>query len=221
MSPAVLEDSNMHDAPPLDLGGSGFDETAVRARSPQRPQSSYSIEEERENEDEGEESYEDEEDDDFGIGTRTVLSNQIGHLKIQSRSAYVKLDREKFRLRRALGGWQGAESVRALPRASLRTGLCYDVRMRFHATLDEEDVHPEDPRRIHVIFKAISAAGLTRSGEDGTEPDSGVDLMLRIKAREVTEKEALLVHTSDHWQFLTALPGKPHLSANIILLPSF
>jgi histone deacetylase 6 len=51
---------------------------------------------------------------------------------------------------------------KALPYASAQTGLVYDVRMRFHveAIPTEDDVHPEDPRRIHAIFEAFVQAGL-------------------------------------------------------------
>lgn len=87
--------------------------------------------------------------------------------------------------------------IRGLP-----TGLCYDARMRYHAeiaALSAEAVHPEDPRRIYYIYKELCEAGLVK--------EKGYDLMvdqplLRIDAREATEKEILTVHTKDHYDFV-------------------
>ena len=85
--------------------------------------------------------------------------------------------------------------------SSKRTGICYDVRMRFHATVDEEDLHPEDPRRIFEIYKAICVAKLIDDPKFlGVMKQN--DLMVGILARPVTKEEALLVHTENHWQFL-------------------
>lgn len=94
-----------------------------------------------------------------------------------------------------------------LPISSLKTGLCYDVRMRYHATVDAEDMHPEDPRRIYEIYKALCQAGLVDDPEFTGVKRKG-DLMLRIDAREVTMEEALLVHTDDHWKFLDSTQGR-------------
>jgi len=92
---------------------------------------------------------------------------------------------------------------------ALRTGICYDVRMRFHATVDEDDMHPEDPRRIYEIYKALCMAGLI---DDPTF--TGVvkrnDIMAGIRAREATMAEALLVHTQEHWDFLEGTKGRDH-----------
>lgn len=186
MAPALVDDAQMHDAPPLNLQPTP---NAIAAST----------------------SPEGELRDPANLPTDTgdVLSNRIDHLNIQPRSGYAKLTPEQFLRRRANAIRPKASTDsynRALPRSSLRTGLCYDVRMRFHATLDEEDVHPEDPRRIHVIYQALTSAGLTKLPEDGSKPENEDDLMLRIKAREVTEEEVLLVHTPDHWRFLTTLP---------------
>jgi len=91
--------------------------------------------------------------------------------------------------------------------AGLRTGICYDSRMRFHATVDERDAHPEDPRRIVEIYKAICDAGFV---DDPTY--SGLikkdDIMMGIRVREVTMEEATLVHTPEHWEFLAGTAGK-------------
>lgn len=89
-----------------------------------------------------------------------------------------------------------------LPISSKKTGLCYDVRMRFHATVDADDLHPEDPRRIYEIYKAICSAGLVDDPEYTGAKRVG-DLMHRIDARLVKKEEAMLVHTDKHWAFLS------------------
>ncbi|KAK6360769.1 Histone deacetylase hda1 [Orbilia blumenaviensis] len=189
MAPALVEDAYMQDAPPLTLqsGTSPIANSGGLERDFQTPPLGHQ----------------------GSANTGDILSDRIDHPKLQPRSGYAKLTPEQFLQRRANAIRPKASTgsyVQALSRPSLRTGLCYDVRMRFHATLDEEDVHPEDPRRIHVIYQALTSAGLTKLPEDATQPESEDDLMLRIKAREVTEEEVLLVHTPDHWRFLTTLP---------------
>lgn len=88
----------------------------------------------------------------------------------------------------------------------LKTGLCYDVRMRYHAKIftsyfEYIDPHPEDPRRIYRIYKILAENGLindpTLSGED----DIG-ELMLKIPVREATVEELLQVHTKEHLDFI-------------------
>ncbi|CAI4050570.1 hypothetical protein N7582_004948 [Saccharomyces uvarum] len=88
----------------------------------------------------------------------------------------------------------------------LRTGLCYDVRMRYHAKIftsyfEYIDPHPEDPRRIYRIYKILAENGLindpTLSGVD----DLG-DLMLKIPVRAATSEEILEVHTKEHLEFI-------------------
>jgi hypothetical protein len=83
-----------------------------------------------------------------------------------------------------------------LPISTLRTGFCYDIRMRFHQTVDYKDVHPEDPRRIYRIYKEFALAGLIQDRESqSVNPD---ELMMRLRARYATEEEILLVHTKEH-----------------------
>jgi len=83
-----------------------------------------------------------------------------------------------------------------LPVSSLRTGYCYDIRMRFHQTVDYRDTHPEDPRRIYRIYKELALAGLI---EDRESQSTGKDeLMMRLRARYATEEEILLVHSEQH-----------------------
>jgi histone deacetylase 6 len=96
-----------------------------------------------------------------------------------------------------------------LPYATLRTGLVYDPRMRFHAELPDmsinpDDIHPEDPRRIHSIFEEIKQAGLVGSNH----ADEGEDKCWRIATRFVTRPEVLLIHTEDHYEFVKSLRGK-------------
>lgn len=95
----------------------------------------------------------------------------------------------------------------ALPYSSIRSGLVYDVRMRFHtepldAMLSEDDIHPEDPRRIMEIFNELAEAGLV---ETHTHHVADPDFSLwRINARPATEEEICLVHTRDHYARVSA-----------------
>jgi histone deacetylase 6 len=94
-----------------------------------------------------------------------------------------------------------------LPYVSSQTGLVYDVRMRFHVEVkpQENDVHPEDPRRIYAIFEAFVSAGLAWT-PDATGPADYY--MGRIDAREVTKAEVCLVHTEKHWDWIQTLSSK-------------
>lgn len=94
-----------------------------------------------------------------------------------------------------------------LPYASAQTGLVYDVRMRFHveAIPSENDVHPEDPRRIHAIFEAFVHAGLAWCKSSKGPSDY---YMGRIDARSVTKEEVCLVHTERHWDWVQSLSSK-------------
>ncbi|KKK18747.1 hypothetical protein P175DRAFT_0532574 [Aspergillus ochraceoroseus IBT 24754] len=88
-----------------------------------------------------------------------------------------------------------------LPLASLPSGLCYDVQMRYHCEVrPTADAHPEDPRRIYYIFKELCRAGLV------DDPESCRPLVARplrrINARNATEEEISLVHTPDHYAFV-------------------
>ncbi|OOF96755.1 hypothetical protein ASPCADRAFT_129826 [Aspergillus carbonarius ITEM 5010] len=88
-----------------------------------------------------------------------------------------------------------------LPLASLPSGLCYDVQMRYHCEVrPTADVHPEDPRRIYYIYKELCRAGLV------DDPESCRPLVARplrrINARNATEEEISLVHTPDHFAFV-------------------
>ncbi|CCJ31234.1 unnamed protein product [Pneumocystis jirovecii] len=89
----------------------------------------------------------------------------------------------------------------------LKTGLCYDVRMRFHATINPIDFHPEDPRRIYRIYKEIADAGLIEYYKWTCSGSNKDEIMHRISARELTREEALLVHTENHWDTLLQTEG--------------
>ncbi|KAI9699415.1 MAG: Histone deacetylase hda1 [Candelina mexicana] len=88
--------------------------------------------------------------------------------------------------------------------STLPTGLCYDVRMRFHSELRsrKDDVHPEDPRRIYAIYEDLCDAGLVDDPE--TPGPLKNDLLLRIPARHATEAEICLVHTKAHYDHVAS-----------------
>lgn len=96
----------------------------------------------------------------------------------------------------------------ALPLATLKTGLVYDPRMRFHAELPSDsaadDIHPEDPRRIHSIFEEIREAGLVR-GPESPDFDEHDEFCWRIGIRPAEKHEILLVHTEKHYDFVASL----------------
>ena len=88
----------------------------------------------------------------------------------------------------------------------LKTGLCYDVRMRYHAKIytsyfEYIDPHPEDPRRIYRIYKILAENGLIKDPYLSGVDDIG-DLMLKIPVREATDEEILEVHSKEHLEFL-------------------
>lgn len=101
-----------------------------------------------------------------------------------------------------------APRTAVLPYASSKTGLVYDPRMRFHAELPDlnlkaDDIHPEDPRRIHAIFDEIRQAGLVSSSM--LDDDTNEEHCWRILIREATKPEILLVHTLEHYELVEAL----------------
>ena len=89
--------------------------------------------------------------------------------------------------------------------SSLPTGLCYDVRMRYHCELDPPkqrlDFHPEDPRRIFKIYKELCMAGLVKDNllNTGTLIPNP---LVRIAAREILEEEVCLVHDKRHYDMM-------------------
>jgi histone deacetylase 6 len=90
----------------------------------------------------------------------------------------------------------------------LKTGICYDVRMRYHSrivtsTFDYIDPHPEDPRRIYRIYKALTEAGLITDTQLQGVDDLG-PLMQKIPVRKALDEEILLVHTQQHLEFIAS-----------------
>ncbi|WEW56248.1 Histone deacetylase hda1 [Emydomyces testavorans] len=93
------------------------------------------------------------------------------------------------------------EVPRLLPLSSLPTGVCYDIRMRYHCEVKPTlEVHPEDPRRIYYIYKELCKAGLV------DDPAASRPLvsqpLVRIPARDATADEISLVHDPDHYDFV-------------------
>lgn len=94
--------------------------------------------------------------------------------------------------------------MRGLPISSRDTGLCYDIRMRYHCEVrPTTDVHPEDPRRIHYIYKELCRAGLFDDPELSTKPLVNHP-MKRIAIRDATREEICMVHTPDHYDFVSS-----------------
>jgi histone deacetylase 6 len=105
---------------------------------------------------------------------------------------------------------EGEPKVRGVPISELPTGLCYDDRMRYHAEVAAttgENVHPEDPRRIHFIYKELCEAGLVVA-----PPFTKADLVVKtplqmIPARAATKEECCLVHSNIHYEFVKSTAG--------------
>ncbi|CCK71615.1 histone deacetylase HDA1 KNAG_0H02010 [Huiozyma naganishii CBS 8797] len=96
----------------------------------------------------------------------------------------------------------------------LKTGLCYDVRMRYHAKIftsyfEYIDPHPEDPRRIYRIYKILAENGLITDPMLSGIDDIG-DLMLKIPVREATSQEVLEVHSKEHLEFIESVTKMSH-----------
>ncbi|KAK9476928.1 hypothetical protein V1514DRAFT_310388 [Lipomyces japonicus] len=102
-----------------------------------------------------------------------------------------------------------------LPYVKLKTGLCYDVRMRYHAKIvtnayDYMDPHPEDPRRVYRIYKALAEAGLVDMKGASGAAKIGSDLMKHIRAREATKEEVELNHEHQHWEYIERTKTMTH-----------
>ncbi|CAK7890694.1 histone deacetylase Hda1p [[Candida] anglica] len=90
--------------------------------------------------------------------------------------------------------------------STLKTGIAYDVRMRYHAKIftsyfEYIDPHPEDPRRIYRIYKILAEAGLIQDSALSGTDDIG-PLMVKIPVREATSEEILEVHTEEHLKYI-------------------
>lgn len=89
----------------------------------------------------------------------------------------------------------------------LKTGLVYDVRMRYHAKIftsyfEYIDPHPEDPRRIYRIYKKLAEAGLIQDTSLSGSEELG-PLMEKIPIREARTEEILEVHSPEHLKFIS------------------
>ena len=95
--------------------------------------------------------------------------------------------------------------------SELKTGYCYDVRMRYHCELeppkDRRDYHPEDPRRIFAIYKELCVGGLIYDKllSQGTLVSKPLQ---QIDVREASEAEIELVHEVKHWQAMKITTSK-------------
>ena len=128
-----------------------------------------------------------------------------------SGNASVATDASSEELTSSVAPWP-----RPNPPKLLRTGLCYDVRMRYHCELDppkqRDDIHPEDPRRIFHIYHELCLAGLV---EDPSSIKPLVDKpLLRIVARSAMPAEICLVHTRPHYDFVESTRGKSLFDAD-------
>ena len=104
---------------------------------------------------------------------------------------------------KAIGVRVPAPQFKALPYATGRTGLVYDVRMRHHMdqTSSDDDAHPEKPQRIFEIYNQLYEAGLLIDDEDDEDADEQFK-MYRIAAREADEGEICLVHSRPHFEYV-------------------
>ncbi|CEI62974.1 Histone deacetylase clr3 [Fusarium venenatum] len=96
-------------------------------------------------------------------------------------------------------------------RGLLPTGCCYDDRMKLHMNADfsPNTHHPEDPRRIHEIFKAFKKVGLVYTGPEAELPrimrECPTRYMWRIPARAATREEICLAHSAEHFDWVEGL----------------
>lgn len=79
---------------------------------------------------------------------------------------------------------------------ALKTGYCYDVKMRYHSKIYQSyyeyiDPHPEDPRRISKIYNKIKENDL-------------LEKMTKIDIRPATNEEISKIHTNE---LLTTIMG--------------
>ncbi|KAG5366241.1 Histone deacetylase HDA1 [Yarrowia sp. B02] len=136
------------------------------------------------------------------------LENGHGKRKFEETAEGPELDTQRAReliLDADVNPALKAPQLRYIP---LKTGVCYDVRMRYHARLvstsyDYVDPHPEDPRRIFSVYKALVDAGLVVDPEYLGLEDIG-PLMEKIPIREASLDEVLEVHTPAHVDFLAS-----------------
>jgi histone deacetylase 6 len=86
-----------------------------------------------------------------------------------------------------------------------RTGYIYDIMMMLHCqegytptedtVVDAGDGHPEEPMRIKRIFTRLKEAGL-------------IARMKKLEFEEVTQAQAVQVHTEEHWEKVEGTRGE-------------
>lgn len=111
----------------------------------------------------------------------------------------------------------------ALPYSSSQSGLVYDSLMRRHAEpihydsdgeeIVEPELHPEDPRRIKVIFDILMEAGLVA---DLPSSEQSEYQLRRIPTRHATRAEICTVHTEDHFRWVESLAGESWFDTSIL-----
>ncbi len=150
------------------------------------------------------------------LRSTSVLANDVaGNLSISSSKSEEEYDDE---LNDDHSEGKSGFSSDPLRYSKLPTGLCYDVRMRYHCELEplpdedgyvigaDPDLHPEDPRRIWSIYRELCHAGLV---EDKMSIYGLVkNPLARIAARYASPAEICLIHTGSHYHFVESLKGK-------------
>lgn len=101
--------------------------------------------------------------------------------------------------------------LNALPYSTLQSGLVYDPRMRFHTeitdAMQDNDFHPEDPRRIKVIYEELVAADLVVDITRDPTPEDEFRLW-QIATRFARGDEILLAHTPEQFEWVESLPER-------------
>ncbi|KAI9870211.1 MAG: Histone deacetylase hda1, partial [Pleopsidium flavum] len=147
------------------------------------------------------------------LRSASVLANDVaGNLNISSSKSEEESDDE---LNDDASEGKPDFSSDPLRYSKLPTGLCYDVRMRYHCELEpspdedgyvfgaDPDLHPEDPRRIWSIYHELCHAGLV---EDKMSIYGVVkNPLARIAARDASPAEICLIHTGTHYDFVKSL----------------
>lgn len=100
-----------------------------------------------------------------------------------------------------------------LPYATGRSGLVYDVQMRYHREplSDDLDSHPERADRITYIYEELKAAGLISDLEDEIEDQSEFQLV-RISPRHAFPNEIRLVHSEQLVEFVQSSKGRANIT---------
>ena len=138
-------------------------------------------------------------------GTRDLPAEVWNMLSLESRSSTMSETEATDEM---------ADSQRIQERAEyarpLRSGLVYDVRMRYHSELamsvKNQDYHPEDPRRIYHIYRELCKSGLVQDSAIST--GSIVEHPLKkVNISAATKEEICLVHDAKHYDFMDAIQG--------------